>query len=215
MARKVSISKEVILENALKMLIRDGYSSINIKTLAAEIGCSTQPLVWHFENMEGLRKALSEYAREYAREKAMPKKTSANKESKSGGSAVDIFEGMGKSYVKMALKEPNLFKFLYLGESPMESPYKLSDFSGKKKKTRKSGDEKYIDNTANMIAGISSETGLTEEQAARCIHNTVIYSHGIATMVATGVMKASEKDIMAMIKYASESFLQKELGKNL
>ena len=27
-------------------------ASINIKTLANEIGCSTQPIVWHFDNME-------------------------------------------------------------------------------------------------------------------------------------------------------------------
>lgn len=54
MARKTQISKDVILQAALKMLIRDGYSAINIKTLSKEIGCSTQPLVWHFENMEGV-----------------------------------------------------------------------------------------------------------------------------------------------------------------
>lgn len=51
MGRKTQISKEVILEAALKMLIHDGYAAINIKTLSQEIGCSTQPLVWHFENM--------------------------------------------------------------------------------------------------------------------------------------------------------------------
>ena len=62
MARKTQISKEVILEAALKMLIRDGYSAINIKTLSKAIGCSTQPLVWHFDNMEGLRKALADHA---------------------------------------------------------------------------------------------------------------------------------------------------------
>lgn len=62
MGRKTRISKEIILRKALEMLIRDGYSSINIKTLSKEIGCSTQPLVWHFGNMEGLRNALAEYA---------------------------------------------------------------------------------------------------------------------------------------------------------
>ena len=59
MARKTQVSKEIILQEALEMLIRDGYSAINIKTLSKEIGCSTQPLVWHFENMEGLRKAFA------------------------------------------------------------------------------------------------------------------------------------------------------------
>ena len=70
MARKVTISREVILEAALKILIRDGYAAVNVKTIASEIGCSTQPIVWHFENMDGVRTALSEYAREYAAKKA-------------------------------------------------------------------------------------------------------------------------------------------------
>ena len=68
MARKTQISREVILEAALKMLIRDGYAAVNIKTLSKEIDCSTQPLVWHFGNMEKLRKALAEYALDYAKE---------------------------------------------------------------------------------------------------------------------------------------------------
>ena len=45
------IPKETILQHALEMLIRDGYSSINIKTLAKKIGCSTQPISWHFGNI--------------------------------------------------------------------------------------------------------------------------------------------------------------------
>ena len=112
MARKVTISKEVILEAALKMLIRDGYSSVNVKTLASEIGCSTQPIVWHFENMEGLRIALAEYAMVYA----------AMKSASSFNSEVESVEFLGRAYVKMALKEPNLFRFLYLGESPLSKP---------------------------------------------------------------------------------------------
>jgi Bacterial regulatory proteins, tetR family. len=192
MARKVTVSKEVILEAALAMLIRDGYASINIKSLAAEIGCSTQPIVWHFENMEGLRMALAEYAREYADKKAAPKK----------GNAIEGFEHMGESYVNMAIKEPNLFKFLYLGESPLGKPYELKDISGAKA-------------NEEMIKNIAELTGLSFEQIARVIKSTIIYSHGIATMLATGVYKAPKKVIMAMIKNASEAFLIKErMGSN-
>ena len=187
MARKVTVSREVILDAALKMLIREGYSSVNIKSLAAEIGCSTQPIAWHFENMDGLRLALAEYAKEYAEKKAAPKK----------GNAIEGFEYMGESYVKMALKEPNLFKFLYLGESPLGKPYELKEVSGAKE-------------NEEMIIGIAELTGLSYEQIARVIKNTIIYSHGIATMLATGVYKAPKKEIMAMIKNASEAFLLNE-----
>jgi len=184
MARKVTISKEVILEAALKMLIRDGYSSVNVKTLASEIGCSTQPIVWHFENMEGLRIALAEYAMGYA----------AMKSASSFNSEVESFEFLGRAYVKMALKEPNLFRFLYLGESPLSKSYNLKDI-GKNKE---------------MISKIAGQTGLNEEQVIRFVRNTVIYSHGIATMVATGMLKGTEKELMKMINDAADMFILNE-----
>ena len=187
MARKATISREVILEAALKILIRDGYGAVNVKTIAAEIGCSTQPIVWHFENMEGLRLALSEYARDYAAKKAFL--DSKNK--------IESFEFLGRSYVKMALKEPNLFKFLYLGESPIGKPYDLKSIARDKK-------------NKEMITMIAAQTGLNEEQVVRFVRNTLIYSHGIATMVATGVFKATEKEMMAMINDAADAFILKE-----
>jgi len=186
MARKTTISKEVILDAALKMLIRDGYASVNVKTLAAEIGCSTQPIVWHFENMEGLRLALSEYAIAYA-----AKKAASGSEDK-----LESFEFLGRSYVKMALKEPNLFKFLYLGESPMGKPYSLKDVGRAKNKA--------------MINMIAHQTGLNEEQTIRFVRNTIIYSHGIATMLATGVLKGTEKEMMEMINKAADAFILNE-----
>ena len=186
MARKATISRKVILEAALKMLIRDGYASVNVKTLAAEIGCSTQPIVWHFENMEGLRLALSEYAMEYA-----AKKAASSYENK-----LESFEFLGRAYVKMALKEPNLFKFLYLGESPMGKPYNLKDVGRAKNKA--------------MITMIAEQTGLNEEQVIRFVRNTIIYSHGIATMIATGVLKGTEKEMMEMINNAADAFILSE-----
>ena len=186
MARKTTISKEVILEAALKMLIRDGYASVNVKTLAAEIGCSTQPIVWHFENMDGLRKALAEYAMQYA-----AKKAASNHENK-----LESFEFLGRSYVKMALKEPNLFKFLYLGERPIAKPYDLKSF----------GKARNIE----LIGMIAERTGLNEEQVIRFVRNTIIYSHGIATMLATGVLKGTEKEMMKMINNAADAFILSE-----
>ncbi len=186
MARKTTISKEVILEAALRMLIRDGYSSVNVKTLASEIGCSTQPIVWHFENMEGLRLALSEYAMEYA-----AKKASSGFENK-----LESFEFLGRAYVKMALKEPNLFKFLYLGENPMGKPYNLKDIGRVRNR--------------EMINKISEQTGLTEEQVIRFVRNTVVYAHGIATMLATGMLKGTEKEMMDLINNAADAFMLRE-----
>ena len=199
MARKTTITKDMILGSALTMVIRDGYQSVNVKTLAAEIGCSTQPIVWHFENMEGFRTELYGYAREYA-----------GRSIRQASDPSGIFEAMGRSYIRMAVREPNLFKFLYLGQTPVSKPYSLKDLTtGKQQKMMIRGIAEQTGLTEEQAArGIAEQTGLTEEQAARCIKDTVIYSHGLATMVATGVFKASEKSLMAMVMRASEGFVK-------
>ena len=84
--------------------------------------------------------------------------------------------------------------FLYLDISPNVKPYKLNDFSLR------------IDED-NMISRIAEQTGLSESKAASCIQNTIVYSHGLATMIATGILKISEKKAMSMIKNASEIFV--------
>ena len=187
MARKVTISKDIILQAALNMLIREGYSSINIKTLAKEIGCSTQPIAWHFENMEGLRTALAEYAVSYAK----------NKLSATTANAVEAFEHTGRVYVEMAVREPNLFRFLYLGENGSE---KVNNFEAITTSR----------NNAEQIKRITDYLGISEEKVARYLQNTIIYAHGVATLVATNVISASEEEMMSMINRAAEGFLMQE-----
>lgn len=187
MARKVQISKDIILKAALDMLIRDGFSSINIKTLAKEIGCSTQPIVWHFDNMEGLRTALAEYARTYAN----------NKMRLTGKNAVETFAYIGKAYVEIAVNEPNLFRFLYLEENKYKSVNNVEAMITSR-------------NNAELIRKIADYLGIPENNVGRYLQNTIIYAHGIATLVATNVITASKEEMMIMINRAADAFLMQE-----
>lgn len=187
MARKTQISKEVILETALKMLIRNGYSSVNIKTLSKEIGCSTQPLVWHFENMEGLRKDLAQYALSYANEKMRP----------AAENGVEAFEQVGAAFIHIAVAKPNLFRFLYL-EGYSGSPAENFDALTKD------------DDNAELIKRISRDLGISEDSAGRYLQNTIIYTYGIAALSATGIIKASEDEIMNLVNSAADGFLMQE-----
>ena len=184
MGRKTQISKDVILQAALAMLIRDGYSAINIKTLSKEIGCSTQPLVWHFENMDGLRRALADYALMYVNEKMCP----------STNGAINAFEQVGRAYIKMALYEPNLFQFVFLNGSGC---YPTGDASMLIK------DKDH----AELIKIIAKEFQISEQNAGQYIQNSIIYTHGLAAFVATGIMNIPEKEIMILIKQAANNFL--------
>lgn len=187
MARKTQISKDVILQAALKMLIRDGYSAINIKTLSKEIGCSTQPLVWHFENMEELRKDLSEYALNYANEKMCP----------SAQSGIEAFEQIGEAFIHIAVAEPNLFRFLYL-EGYSGSPAGNFDAIV--------ADEDNVE----LIKRISGSMDISVDSAERYLQNTITYTYGIAALSATGIIKASETEIMKLVNRAGDAFLMQE-----
>lgn len=189
MARKTQISKEVILRNALEMLIRDGYSSINIKTLSKEIGCSTQPLVWHFGNMEGLRRALAEYALIYANSKIAP-------------TAQDAAEALGQvceAYVRIALREPNLFKFLYMNS---DSSASLANTDNDALKSDNSFGE--------LLMRLADSYHIPGENIGRYLQHTFVYIHGIAALVVAGIVPASEEEVMQMISYAVNSFRLKE-----
>lgn len=184
MARKTQISKEIILEKALEMLIKDGYSAINIKTLSEEIGCSTQPLVWHFDNMKGLRKALSEYALNYANKKMCPL----------ADRAATAFEQVGQAYIKMALNEPYLFRFVFLNESgcyPMGNSEMLTNDKENKE----------------LIEQLATEFQISKQNAEQYFRNTLIYTHGLASFIATGMMCLSEEEIMSLIRQAGDTFL--------
>lgn len=187
MGRKTQISKEVILRKALEMLIRDGYSSINIKTLSREIGCSTQPLVWHFGNMEGLRKALAAYALNYANHKIAP----------SAEDAAEALAQVVEVYVQIALREPNLFKFLYMNS---DSSASLSE-----------NDALKSDNSfGELVKRLSDSYSVSGEKIGRYLQHTIIYTHGIAALTVAGIVKASEEEVMQMIDYAGTSFRMKE-----
>lgn len=184
MARKTQVSKEMILQAALEMLIRDGYSAINIKTLSKEIGCSTQPLVWHFESMAGLRKALSEYALNYANEKMRP----------CVQSGMDAFAGVGMAYINLAFDEPNLFKYLYMsGESEFQA----------------GGFDVLVNAKANaaMVGQIADYLKIPKENVNSFFQNTMIYTHGLACFVASGVIASSKEEVIKMVHQAALTFL--------
>ena len=54
MPPKVKITKENIVNAALNIVRKDGAAALNARSLAAAIGCSTQPLFSNFSSMEEL-----------------------------------------------------------------------------------------------------------------------------------------------------------------
>ena len=177
------IPKETILQHALEMLIQNGYASINIKALAKRIGCSTQPISWHFGNMENFRNALTEYALGYANEKML-----------SASEGMSAFSNVGIGYIDIAFDEPNLFRYLYMSG---ESGYHAGGFD--------------IFTTADansaMIEQIAKQLGISADKVNDSFRNTIIYTHGLACFVVSGLIKATKEELYAMVNQGAYGFM--------
>ena len=184
MGRKTQITKEIILETALQMLIREGYSAINIKTLAKEIGCSTQPIVWHFENMQHFRQEFFHYCICYAKEQF----TMWN------GSLDDLLAETARGYVTIACNMPHLFRFVFVDN---KDECKNSDVI----------QDLQLDNTKKIIELLCREKGLTDKQAASFLMDFEFYIHGIASYTASGFCNYSEDEVIRLVNKAKDAFL--------
>lgn len=184
MARKTQISKDVILEAAFQLLLRDGYMSINITSLAKEIGCSTQPIAWHFGNMDGLRTELLEYSLTFLKDFF----------SIAGENTASILEGIAAKYVELAFEYPNLYKYIYISEHDGE---KIGQITNSLR----------AENYEKVVQILEQEQGLTAEEAKAYMMNLQIYVHGIASFAVTKVSFPSKDVIMQMIHDANKSFL--------
>ena len=168
------IPKDQILDAALKMLIRDGYDSINIKTLAKELGCSTQPISWHFGSMPNLRKELTEAAFQYADKKMIPPPDYVV--------AIDRFREMGNRYVDLAYDEPNLARFLteaHEGHTFAEQFIEILDRS--------------MDET--MSRQIADVLSVSVDQAEHLIQTLMLYVQGLVTMILSDRAQLESKEV--------------------
>ena len=55
MPPKPKITKQQILEKALAIVREKGLAALTAKALAETLGCSTQPVFWHYDSMEAVR----------------------------------------------------------------------------------------------------------------------------------------------------------------
>lgn len=182
MPRSVQITKEKILIAALDILIRDGYSTVNIKSIAKELKCSTQPIAWQFGNMDNMREALTQEAVIYANQKMMP--TSTN--------CIEAFWQIGYAYINLAFDTPNLFRFVYMGES---------------KNYCRGGFNSILTDRGNtvLIDQLYQYLNISKEQADMLFQRMIVYTHGMVSLVVAGVLNCTKEQVYSIVKdFASD-----------
>ena len=103
MAPKYKFTKEEMVEAALQVVRTKGIGGLTAKTMADELGTSTQPIFTSFGSMEGIKREV--YA---AAVRVYDGYTDA------GLKAEVPFFGVGMQYIQFAREEPELYRLLFL-----------------------------------------------------------------------------------------------------
>lgn len=166
---KQRITKENILEAAFQLVRSKGFESVNARNVAKEAACSVQPIYSCYQNMEQLMEDLFEYSRQYQLQYVRERLVEDN-----------YFESTGRSHISFAKEEPNLFKFLFLSKYikciTVEDIYKQYGLE-------------------EVTSSIEDCLGIGEDQARQLYLDMMIYTHGIASMIASGAMELSDEEV--------------------
>lgn len=174
------ISKEAIIDAAVDVLRKGGAAAINARSVAKELGCSTQPIYLSFRNMEELKAAVTQRAiglhAQHVRD-SLRSRENGN----SIYSRCSRYSSYGMGFVKFAAEEKHLFRWLYLdGEQP--GPYQ---------------DDMLL---PEIFAAIVDEYGYTEELARKLHRDMAYYSYGLAILANTGHLKLSDEELLASFR---------------
>ena len=179
------IKKEDMLQAALELVAQDGYAALNIKAVAKKLGCSTAPISWQFGGMDGLREELISFVEQYV------EKTYYSLDE----NEFATFEWRGKGTIDLALEKPNLFRFLYMGERSqlLSTGFKLqADHS----------------DAANVYQKMAGLLGITSNQVMEFAMTMMVYTQGIGTLIASGIVKDTKENMYRMLHNTGMTYLK-------
>lgn len=153
----IRYTREAVVTAAFELVRRDGLSAFNARSVAQELGSSTQPIFRLFSGMDELRATVIEMAR--SRINAYMQEALRNSDTP--------YLTVGLSYVLFARDESELFKLLFIYDAGFDL------------------DQQMLPVPQELVALAQSETGFTDEQA-RILHSWLwIFTHGLAVSIAT------------------------------
>lgn len=178
------ITKQDILQVAFNILKNENLMAITARRLAKELNCSTHPVYQCFKNMDDLYSELHTMAQQYF----MSVVEANMKESKSP------WLELGVSFVQMAYREKNIYRFLYV-----EQTRAISDIES----IIGNSDGKRFNTELSNINGWS-ERSLDDKNE---LHLMVrIFTQGLAAIANNCEKELSEEQIRKLLRRSFEVF---------
>lgn len=177
MPARVKATKEMIIDAAFEIARETGAENINARTVSEKLNCSTQPVMYHFATIEELKRAVYKKADEFHSEYLM----------NITGNQDGAMLGIGLNYIRFAIEEPHLFRFLF------QSDY----FSGKTLLELIDAEE-----LLPVLSAMQSALGVGMEQTKKVFLTVFLFAHGYASIIANNSLKYDEELINSQLERA-------------
>lgn len=161
MPPKAKITKDMILHTVLDITRETGFETVNARSIAGKLQCSTRPIFTCYENMEELKKDFLDFAYEYYLQYVS-----------SFSSSEQVIPSLllPLSYIEFAAEETHLFKLLFMNDMDLNMA-EAKDFYNE------------ADNE-KRAAAFSETIGVELERAKVIFLDLFLYTHGIAVLTA-------------------------------
>ena len=168
MPPKARVTKDMVINAAFEVARKTGAENINARTVSEKLSCSTQPVMYHFATIEELKKAA------YAKADWFHTEYLTNVEQH------NIPLGIGLNYIRFAVEEPHLFRFLF-----------QSGFSTKNSLLEMINSEELIP----VISAMQEAMNLNIEQTKEVFVTLALFVHGYASIIINHSLGYDEKII--------------------
>ncbi len=174
MPPKARITKEMIIAAGLEVIRAKGIENLNVRSVAAQLGCSTQPIMYHYKAIDGLKEEVYEAADKLHTEYIMQ----PNEKLK------NPLLSIGMGYISFAYEEKNLFRFIFQSD-------KFKNYSFKQ----------LIGETENnpAIQALCDNVGLTNQQAVDVFGALFACVHGAASILANNEIEYDEEYFLNLL----------------
>lgn len=168
-------TKEEIITAALNLVRAEGISALTARALGAELGSSARPIFTVFSSMEEVQQAVIHAA-----------KALYGQYIEKGLAEEKPFRGVGAQYIAFSMREPRLFQLLFM-KKQADTP-------------ALSGVLPMIDdNYEKILLSIQADSRVDKAFAERLYKHLWIYTHGIASLCATGMCRFTPEEISSMM----------------
>lgn len=165
MPPKIKITREMIIAAGFEQVRESGIESVNARTIAKRLQCSTQPVLYSFRTVEEIKRAVYEKADAFHTEYLMNIRDE------------DVMLGIGLNYIRFAKNEPNLFRFLFQsGYAKGHSLLELIDSEESKP----------------ILDAMSRAMSSTEEKTKEIFLTLAMFAHGYASIIANNSLEFDE-----------------------